>query len=134
MTLRPDYEGDESMRCGGCGERNLMLSSDGKHAICMSCQRLQEPETRDWPEAKMCDNCAFRKGSQERADPWRWMQVSETVEYGEPFHCHKGLAAMLHKDSLTVTFEPPDPTKGRVTVCAGWLASREAHCRRKETL
>lgn len=110
----------------------MMLASDGKHAFCMDCQRLQEPETRDWPESRMCDNCAFRKGSQERADPWRWMQVQETVEYGEPFHCHKGLPVTLHKDSLTVTFTAPNPATGRVTVCAGWLAARVALCRRND--
>lgn len=129
---RPDFEGDEAGRCGGCGSRRLMQSSDGQHAFCLDCRRLQEPETRDWPESTMCDNCAFRKGSPERADPYRWAEVSATVEAGQPFHCHKGLPVTLDPESLVVTFEAPDPSKGRVTVCAGWLAARIAHCRRRE--
>jgi hypothetical protein len=132
MTARPDHEGDEAMRCGGCGARDLMLSCDGKHAICMICRRLQEPETRDWPESVMCDNCAFRKGSPERADPWRWMQVQETVEFDTPFHCHKGLQMTLHGESLSATFTAPDPYTDRMTVCAGWLASNIAKYKRKE--
>jgi hypothetical protein len=91
---------------------------------------LQEPETRDWPEAQMCNNCAFRKGSPERADLWRWMQVSETVEYDQAFHCHKGLQLNFNPETQTATFDPPDAAKGRVTVCAGWLAHRIAYCRR----
>ena len=129
---RPDFEGDEAGRCGGCGSRRLMQSSDGQHAFCLDCRRLQEPETRDWPESTMCDNCAFRKGSPERADPYRWAEVSATVESGQLFHCHKGLPVTLSEDRLVATFEAPDPAKGRVTVCAGWLAARIALLKRKE--
>lgn len=124
---RPDHEGDEVGRCGGCGSRDMMMASDGKHAICMDCRRLQEPETRDWPEATMCDNRAFRKGSPERADLYRWAEVKATVETGQHFHCHKGLPVTLHKESLTATFSPPDAATGRVRVRAGWLAARIAH-------
>jgi hypothetical protein len=129
---RPDFEGDEAGRCGGCGSRNMFSGCDGKHAICMDCRRLQEPETRDWPESKMCDNCAFRKGSPERADPWRWMQVRETVGGDVPFHCHKGLKMHFNRETLSATFDPPNTATGRVTVCAGWLASRIAHFRKAE--
>lgn len=133
MFSRPDYEGDEAGRCGGCGSRDMMTASDGRHAICMKCRRLQEPETRDWPESRMCNNCAFRKGSPERADPYRWAEIAETVERGQYFHCHKGLPLTLNKETMVATFDPPDPAKGRVTVCAGWLAARIAHCRRNST-
>lgn len=129
---RPDFEGDEAWRCGGCGSHNMMQSSDGLHAFCMDCQRLQEPETRDRPEAEMCDNCAFRKGSSERADPYRWAEVAGTVARGQIFHCHKGLKATLDHDGCRVTFAAPDPEKGRVTVCAGWMAARIAFCRKRE--
>lgn len=132
MTDRPDYEGDEAGRCGGCGSRNMMVASDNRHAVCLDCQRLQEPETRDWPEAEMCDNCAFRAGSPERADPWRWMQIQETLETGNQFHCHKGLAMTLKPDLANATFAMPDPGTGRVTVCAGWLAAYIAKLKREE--
>jgi hypothetical protein len=100
--------------------------------MCLDCKRLQEPETRNWPESTMCDNCAFRKGSAERADPYRWAEVSATVESGQHFHCHKGLLVSLNKETLVATFEAPDPAKGRVTVCAGWLAARIALLKRRE--
>jgi hypothetical protein len=131
---RPDHEGDEAGRCGGCGSRRMMRDTLFDHAICLDCRRLQEPETRDWPEATMCDNCAFRKGSPERADPKRWAEVWATVQTGQIFHCHKGLPVTLHKESLTATFSPPDAATGRVTVCAGWLAARIAHFRKAETI
>lgn len=53
---RPDHEGDESGRCGGCGSRNMLTSRDSEHALCLDCERLQEPETRDWPAIliKLC--------------------------------------------------------------------------------
>lgn len=128
-TMRPDFEGDEAGRCGGCGSRDLMtttLKNDTTYAVCLNCQRVQEMETRDWPEQKMCDNCAFRKGSPERQDPYRWAEVQETLRTGRHFHCHKGLPF----DPKTGQFEPPSPEAGRVTVCAGWLASCIAQMKR----
>jgi len=123
LDRQNDFEGDEAGRCGGCGSRRMLTASDGAHAICLDCERLQEPETRDWPESTMCDNCAFRKGSPERADPYRWAEIQETLDRGQFFHCHKGLPVTLQKDSLTVTFTAPDPAQGRVTICAGWAAT-----------
>ena len=128
---RPDHEGDEAGRCGGCGSRNMITSSDGKHAVCLDCERLQEPETRDWPETVMCDNCAFRKGSEERANPARWAEVMGTVIYGQMFHCHKGLPMSLNDDHQSADFAAPDPEAGRVTVCAGWLAMYLASFKRE---
>ena len=129
---RPNFEGDEAGRCGGCGSRKMLLSSDRQHAMCLECARLQEPEMRAWSEAEMCDNCAFRKGSPERADPYRWAEITAAVAENRFFHCHKGLAVTLSSDGLTATFSAPDPAEGRVTVCAGWLAARIALCRRAE--
>lgn len=117
------FEGDEAGRCGGCGSRRLMVSSDGAHAVCLECRRLQEPETRNWPESKMCDNCAFRVGSPERADPYRWAEITETLERGQPFYCHKGLPVTLDAQALTATFSAPCPGVDRMTICAGWAAS-----------
>lgn len=131
---RPDHEGDEAGRCGGCGQylhATMRIESDRTlMGYCVTCDRLQEVETRNWPEQKMCDNCAFRKGSPERADPYRWAEIQEVVESGQAFHCHKGLPFNLK----TGKFTAPDPRQGRVTVCAGWLASRIAFLKRKEDL
>jgi hypothetical protein len=122
------HEGDAAGRCGGCGSRNMMHTSDGNHAICMDCRRLQEPEHRDWPLAQMCDNCAFRKDSPERADPYRWAEVQETLDRGQYFYCHKGLHVTLSADQQTATFAPPDPKDGKV--CAGWFAAYVAQMKR----
>lgn len=124
--LTDKHEGDESGRCGGCGSRNIMFSelcgSDVKHGICIDCSRLQEVEHRDWPLSEMCDNCAFRKGSPERADPYRWAEVMETLDKEQPFHCHKGLPMSAPDGNGDVQFSQPDAAEGRVKVCAGWFA------------
>ncbi len=126
------HEGDEAGRCGGCGSRNIlqadMFDTDVQHGICLNCRRLQEIETRDWPVSQMCDNCAFRKGSPERADPYRWAEVMETITRGQSFHCHKGLVMSQPDERGDVTFEAPDAEKGRVKVCAGWLAMFIKRC------
>lgn len=128
---RGEFEGDEAGRCGGCGSRNLLtlpVASDRGLGLCRSCGRMQEVETRAWPESVMCGNCAFRVGSPERADPYRWAEIEGTLARGQSFHCHKGLA--YHPDSGE--FDPPDSATGRVTVCAGWLAAYFARLRRAE--
>jgi len=133
---RPEFEGDEAMRCGGCGSRNMLqhtTSCDGVlHGVCEDCQRFQEVETRDWPLKDMCDNCAFRKGSPEQADPYRWAEIMETLQTEQPFHCHKGLNANLNPVTGTITFDAPDPDEGRVTICAGWFSALMAKYKKDE--
>lgn len=119
---RNQHDGDEAGRCGGCGSRSLIVDTTKMHAICRDCHRLQELETRDFPESQMCDNCAFRKGSPERADPYRWAEILSLVEDGRPFHCHKGLSMRYPAKGDTAFFTPP--TAGEQKVCAGWLAMR----------
>jgi hypothetical protein len=128
---RPDHEGDEARRCGGCGSRNLHLfaHSDRDLGVCLDCRRIQEVEMRDWPESRMCNNCAFRAGSPERAAPYRWAEIEATLDDGLMFHCHKGLPY----DPRSGRFAAPDPAAGRVTVCAGWLSARIARLRRKKS-
>lgn len=128
---RPDHEGDEAGRCGGCGSRNIAMTGIDCRSlgVCRDCDRVQEVEARDWPETVMCDNCAFRKRSPERADPYRWAEIQELVEKNGPmFHCHKGLPL----DPKTGKFSAPDKAHGRVTICAGYLAAHIAHLRRAE--
>ncbi len=122
--MRGNHEGDEAGRCGGCGSRRLLQTCDGQHAVCLDCDRLQEPERRAWPESKMCDNCAFRKGSPERADPYRWAELQEVVKAGRPFYCHKGLEMTLHPGGFGASFAPPG--EGEAKVCAGWVSHRLA--------
>jgi len=129
---RGDFEGDEAGRCGGCGSQDLLtlgVASEGGLGLCRACGRMQEVETRDWPESVMCNNCAFRVGSPERSDPYRWAEIEATLATGQNFHCHKGLAY----DPESGVFSPPDPATGRVTVCAGWLSAYIARLRRTAT-
>ncbi|MBV7408754.1 hypothetical protein [Maritimibacter sp. DP1N21-5] len=130
MSARPDFEGDEAGRCGACGSRNMkttILPDSGTlMGRCLECGRVQDVETRDWPESTPCDDCAFRKGSPERADPYRWAQMEEIVREGPAFHCHKG----LRRDIDTGAYDMPDRRTGRVTVCAGWLNAHAAHLRK----
>lgn len=116
------------LKCGGCGGTNLTLTSedmnlDTLYGVCADCLRCQEVETRPDPQTQLCDNCAFRKGSPERNDPYRWAEIQEVVATGQVFHCHKG----LNFTPQTGQFAPPDPAKGSVTVCAGYLAALAAH-------
>lgn len=131
-TMRPDHEGDEAGRCGGCGSRDMITTRlcDSKILMgrCNVCGRVQDVETRDWPEAEPCDDCAFRKGSPEQADPYRWAEIMEVVERGQHFHCHKGLP----HDIESGAYEAPDAKRGRVTVCAGWLNAHVAHLKRRK--
>lgn len=118
--------------CGGCGSIELLthVGEDGVlHAVCVTCQRLQEPETRDDPERELCDNCAFRPGSPERGDNYGFMRILETVQTGQPFFCHKGLAAKLTEGSIDWSENTAATAK---SICAGWLARRKAYLARSK--
>ena len=92
--------------------------------FCPKCEKLFEPEHRADPARQLCNNCAFRSGSGERADAWRWLNLLEdTVEQGRPFHCHKHLPATLQGDGYR--FEAPKD-HSELKVCAGWKAARAA--------
>jgi DNA-binding transcriptional ArsR family regulator len=42
-------------------------------------------------QPKCCGACAFRLGSEERSDPWRWLRLTERFEADEAFLCHEGI-------------------------------------------
>ena len=117
--------------CGGCGSSNLATTADAEtqYAVCQDCLRLQEAETRANPATHMCDNCAFRPGSPERADPYRWFQIEEaTIFCGQPFYCHKGMATELTHG--TMHYLHGDVVES-LHPCAGWLAHRVAYLARQ---
>lgn len=103
-----------------------------------------EPSTRD----RMCGDCAYRPGSQEKNDHPEALMNSEALEVlaesGVPFWCHDGLPrvtairhtgtgevrpipnAVDHYDPLIVGGVPYQ-SDGRAGVrCAGWDARRRA--------
>lgn len=117
-------------KCGGCGSTLMETQVIGgtAYGVCMSCQRLQETETRTDPNRELCDNCACRPNSPERQDFFGWMRWNEKhVEDGVPFYCHKGMGAELAGSALKYL---PDEDESKWQPCAGWLSRRAAHLAR----
>lgn len=115
--------------CPHCGSNQLrgVELTDARElvVVCMGCFAAFEPEMRTDPCREMCNNCAFRQGSQERADPWRWLELLEaTVEAGQPFHCHKNLRLQMTAEGYR--FTPPEGGTAALTQCAGWKSRRAA--------
>lgn len=123
--------------CGGCGSANLETTNgdDTQWAFCNHCLRLQELETRVDPLAQLCDNCACRPGSPERADPFGWMRWQEKhIEGGVPFYCHKGLALSFDPSGeMHVEVTAESSLEAQEKPCAGWLARRMAYLAKQET-
>jgi hypothetical protein len=89
---------------------------------------------------RMCGDCAFRKGSPERSDPWMEETLLELPTSGDPFWCHEGMvrpAAWRHPKlgpeydvpGSSDDWQPPQVAgipyraDGRPgLLCAGWAA------------
>lgn len=89
------------------------------------------------PRDRMCGDCAFKPGSQERADAYTREALLELPAQGDPFWCHDGMrrpARWVHPDGRVVPGSPDDwqppnvngipfRADGRVgLLCAGWAA------------
>ncbi len=125
--------------CAGCGSAEIVTTdeiagADTRYGLCAACGRLQEVETRAEPLRMMCDNCAYRRGSPERSDPYGWAEHWDRhIVDGLPFYCHKGLPLDFNpRGSTDVTATPEVLAEARVKPCAGWIAARLAACHRKE--
>lgn len=96
-------------------------------------QRAEDIEV----QTRMCGDCAFRKGSPERAEGFLEEALHSMAEAGQPFYCHDGMrrpAHWLHPDGRrvegsTADWRPPiiaglpyraDGRPG--LLCAGWMA------------
>lgn len=124
--------------CGGCGSSRLNTTigtdTDTAYGVCLDCERLQELETRAEPCQQMCDNCAYRRDSDERADPWAWAEHRDRhIDGGQPFYCHKGLPLGFDPRGSTHVIDSPDTIAEALRKpCAGWMAARLAHCHKKD--
>ena len=122
--------------CAGCGSPVLNTHTDAEttYGFCTACGRFQEVETRPEPCRQMCDNCAYRTDSPERADPWGWAEHrARHIEDGQPFYCHKGLPLSFDPRGETHVIETAETiTEASKKPCAGWLAARFAHCQKKD--
>ena len=82
---------------------NRLPDLDGEppvpRAYCLGCRAVWEtldPADMFDPDDPLsafkrpCDNCAFRKGSPERADPVKWELLMQRLQlHDTPFVCHK---------------------------------------------
>jgi len=99
--------------------------------VCRDCGTVWEAYPPDWCEevvgAEPCDNCAFRAGSPEQADPAAWRELIATLRAGGEFKCHKGApilgldkAKKNSKGTYTVEFDQEWIARhGRL--CAGFM-------------
>lgn len=71
-----------------------------------------------------CDNCAFRPGSPEQADPQRWAELMNALKHQNGrFYCHKGVPIEPASDH---GFDYPRDRDGKIApaklrLCRGWL-------------
>lgn len=114
--------------CPTCGSDQVVFPDLTHEACgCLACGQLFVPEHRLDPTVQLCDDCAFRPGSPERLDGYKWAEIIEAtiVEQIHPFHCHKGLACELRGQSLH--YLRPEEGQRPLTPCAGWRAHLKAY-------
>lgn len=90
----------------------------------------------------MCGDCAYRKTSPERADPYTEEQLLTWPLAGDPFWCHQGMRRPVrweHPDGRDVPGDNDDWHPARVgnflyqadgspaLLCAGWIRRRQRH-------
>lgn len=86
-----------------------------------------------------CGDCAFRKGSKERADGWSEDELLGLARGGEPFWCHDGMRRPVAYRHPTLGDVPASPDDWQPPIvdgvpfradgqpgllCAGWAARR----------
>lgn len=114
-------------------------------AACSNCKSVWEPfdDADIWDDddhlcsfSEPCNNCAFRKGSPEQADPVEWAGIMENVENHGGFYCHKGVPIGVgsehgfdypHKKVTVevdgVKAETMVPNRSKLRLCRGFLNS-----------
>lgn len=116
--------------CGSIEIGDLIHSIAGtRMSFCTSCGNIWETVPPGWHDLtckrQPCDNCAFRRGSPEQQDPYRWAQILEAVENETGFYCHKGIPLKkgdLIKDGK-VRFDFGDRTPLEARLCAGYMCA-----------
>lgn len=139
-----------TQQCPKCGSRKVAhdpkLKSGGYGpgmATCLNCKTLWEPfdpeqiwDTSD-PHCSFkepCNNCAFRSGSPEQADPQKWKSLVDQLKCGAQFFCHKGVPLepdaedgfSYPKKTLSVSLDGKQIEKQigdvtRLRLCRGYL-------------
>tara|TARA_R110000737_G_scaffold135185_1_gene166341 strand:- start:733 stop:1020 length:288 start_codon:yes stop_codon:yes gene_type:complete len=78
--------------------------------------QLTPEEFNQWPsQTKCCGKCAFRSGSEERADVWTLVRIQESGQDGQPFFCH---------ETVPLHYQYVDDGTQSFRLCAGFNAHR----------
>jgi hypothetical protein len=132
--------------CPACGGKRIAFSTinDCEYGVCPDCEAVWEAFPPLYVEdvvcAEPCDNCAFRPGSPEQADPEKWKALIASLKpdqsYGHftgQFFCHKNVPIDIKRgrgnflfprrklvlDGIAEPVDDFDVTKMRR--CVGWL-------------
>lgn len=147
----PRYLRGSTKQCPKCGSRKVAYDFALKFkgygpglATCSNCKTLWEPfdpeqiwDTTD-PHCSFkdpCNNCAFRPGSPEQADPVKWRDLIDQLKCGNAFFCHKGVpiepdaehgfAYPQRTTTVEVAGIPPTDVKvsdrSKLRICRGYL-------------
>lgn len=115
--------------CAACGSTRYgsPAGADPEAVVCLDCACLFVPETRPNPTLQLCNDCAFRPGSPERQDKYKWAEIIQaTIVEGEhPFYCHKGMSCELR--GTTLHYVLPVEGEAAMMPCAGWRAHKLAY-------
>lgn len=99
---------------------------------CINCHAIWEPfDPADLLDPKHeplgafkapCNNCAFRKGSPEQADPEKWEAMMLSLSFNSSFYCHKGVPISPASEH---GFDYPEDGKNKrkLRLCRGYLNS-----------
>lgn len=115
---------DLPQTCPSCGSSNVVYPEGTREACaCADCLQLYVPENRLDPAKQLCDDCAWRPGSPERQDEYRWAMIVEAtiVKQEHPFYCHKGMACELNAGGNAIGYIRPE-SEADMKPCAGWRA------------
>lgn len=149
--MTPRYLRGSTKHCPKCASRRaafdpyLKVQGYGPGiAICLNCDALWEPFDPEqiWDRSdphcsfkEPCNNCAFRPGSPEQADPAKWRALVDQLKCGAQFYCHKGVpieADAAHgfaypERKIVVhlgdesAFETAVPDRKKLRLCRGYL-------------
>jgi hypothetical protein len=120
-------------RCPRCKStriehKRLMGTShvETDYDMCLNCATCWEAYPENWCEdvvgAEPCDNCAFRPGSPEQADPEEWKKLVALLKAGREFRCHKGspILGLAPGSDSKVEFDA-DWVQKHGRTCAGFM-------------
>lgn len=146
----PRHLRGSTLHCPKCASSKVAHNPDVKFkgygpgiATCLNCTAIWEPfdPAQIWDPSdphcsfkEPCNNCAFRPGSPEQADPGKWHDLVDQLKCGASFFCHKGVPiepdaehGFAYPEKLTTVLLGDTPVDVRVgdrkklRLCRGYL-------------